>query len=43
MRIVIKNINTLVAQFVYEINEIEKVNESNNVMGVDLGIGIVLQ
>ncbi len=38
MRIVIKNINTLVAQFVYEINEIEKVNESNNVMGVDLGI-----
>lgn len=35
MRIVIKNINTLVAQFVYEI---EKVNESNNVMGVDLGI-----
>lgn len=38
MRIVIKNINILVAQFVYEINEIEKVNESNNVMGVDLGI-----
>lgn len=38
MRIVIKNINTLVAQFVYEINEIEKVNESNNVMGIDLGI-----
>ena len=38
MRIVIKNINTLFAQFVYEINEIEKVNESNNVMGVDLGI-----
>ncbi|WP_455579817.1 RNA-guided endonuclease InsQ/TnpB family protein [Faecalibacillus intestinalis] len=38
MRIVIKNINTLVAQFVYEINKIEKVNESNNVMGVDLGI-----
>lgn len=38
IRIVIKNINTLVAQFVYEINEIEKVNESNNVMGVDLGI-----
>mgnify|MGYP002546786820 CR=1 FL=1 len=35
MRIVIKNINTLVAQFVYEI---EKVNESNNVMGIDLGI-----
>ena len=41
MRIVVKNKNTLVAQFVYEIdkvNEIKELNESNNVMGVDLGI-----
>ena len=38
MRIVVKNKNTLIAQFVYEINEIKELNESNNVMGVDLGI-----
>ena len=38
MRIVVKNKNTLVAQFVYEINEIDEVNENTNVMGVDLGI-----
>ena len=38
MRIVVKNKNTLVAQFVYEINEFKGSNESNNVMGVDLGI-----
>ena len=38
MRIVVKNKNTLVAQFVYEINEFKGSNKSNNVMGVDLGI-----
>ena len=47
MHIVIKNKNTLVAQFVYEINEIKEIDEVNeskeldenkNVMGVDLGI-----
>lgn len=38
MRIVVKNKNTLVAQFVYEIDEIDEVNENTNVMGVDLGI-----
>lgn len=41
MRIVVKNINTLVAQFVYEINEFKKIDEvdkNKTVMGVDLGI-----
>ena len=44
MRIVVKNKNTLVTQFVYETSEIDKikeideVNENKNVMGVDLGI-----
>ena len=42
MRIVVKNKNTLVAQFVYEIDEIDEINgikkENKNVMGIDLGI-----
>lgn len=39
MRIVVKNKNTLVAQFVYEIDEINGIKKENkNVMGIDLGI-----
>ena len=42
MRIVVKNKNTLVAQLVYEIDEIDEINgikkENKNVMGIDLGI-----
>ena len=39
LRIVVKNKNTLVAQFVYEIDEINGIKKENkNVMGIDLGI-----